>query len=497
MTGSVITNTSALSARSAYNVNQASANAAISKLATGKRIVKASDDAASNAIQRQLSADIAALTQASSNASQGSSLIEVANGALNRQGDMLIRMKTLATQSNNGTLGDAQRGYLQQEFASLRTQIGDTATQTRFNGTQLLTGGAGTATMNGGAVTAAVTGEDAGGAEFAVDPVTTGLVYGQATAASVTKTGTNFNMSVTIGDQTFTGSAAGGAGAITFTLASTTNSNNTVAFVTAATIAETTDTAASVQTALQNYLNINGAPAFFTSAAISDVANGTSVASASAGAGVDAGVYQLTYDTTSATTGNLTLQYQDGTSWTTAIDSAASTTATFGNGLSVTMGALGTGATQFDYSTSQAVGFRLTVGEGSGVSMNFQVGEQAATDVITLAFTPSTTSSLGLSGLTVGTVAGAVAASTAIDAAIATVVSAQADLGAIQSRFNFVSTNLSTLIENSTAVKGTFLDQDMAQGQIDFVSASTLADAAIQMLAQANTQPGKLIKLLQ
>lgn len=496
MGNSVLTNVSAQRARTNLEANTTRAASAIAKLSSGLRISKASDDAASNAVAKQLGANIAALIQASSNASQGSSLIEVANGALSLQGDMLSRMKVLATQSNNGALGADQRAYLQREFENLVEQIDDIATQTRFNGASLLTGGAGTGTTATASVAAAITGATL--TNFGTTTATTmaGMVLGSAVSASVTKVGSTFTLSATIGDQTYVGSASGGAGQIAFVMVSTTNPANRITLTSEAGAVLAADTAAAIETKLKGYLGIGGAEARFTSASGDGDANGTTIASTSVGASTSAGVYYLSYVTATATTGTLTLSDQKGNRWTSDVTGATDLSHSFSNGVSITLGANGTGATQFDLATSLATPLRINVTEGTGISMDFQVGGQS-TDVVTLDFTPATAAALNLTGLTVATPASAAIASDAIDLAISTVVTQQADLGAIQSRFNFVGFNLATLIENSSAVKSTFYDADMAQEQINYTTYSVLADAAISMLAQANMQPQKLAKLLQ
>src|SRR3546814_6645900 len=89
----VATNTAANSALRYLNNNSAAAAGSVGKLASGSRIVKASDDAAGLAIGTRLKADVTALTQAGINASQGASVVQVADGGLSRIGDVLQRMK--------------------------------------------------------------------------------------------------------------------------------------------------------------------------------------------------------------------------------------------------------------------------------------------------------------------------------------------------------------------------------------------------------------------
>ena len=112
----------------------------VGKLASGSRIVKASDDAAGLAIGTRLKADVTALTQAGINASQGASVVQVADGGLARIGDVLQRMKALAAQSLSGVPTNTERGFIDAEYQELRAEITSIAQTTRFNGASLLDG---------------------------------------------------------------------------------------------------------------------------------------------------------------------------------------------------------------------------------------------------------------------------------------------------------------------------------------------------------------------
>jgi flagellin len=138
------TNTSANTAIRYLTQNTMMASSSLAKLSSGSRIVKASDDAASLAVGTKVMADVTALKQAAVNAGQASSLLQVADGGMARIADILQRMKALATQSSSGQLTDTERGFLNQEYTQLRSQITDIATQTKFNGQPLLDGGLGT-----------------------------------------------------------------------------------------------------------------------------------------------------------------------------------------------------------------------------------------------------------------------------------------------------------------------------------------------------------------
>lgn len=134
----VSTNTAANSALRFLNSNSSEASSSVGKLASGSRIVRASDDAAGLAIGTRLSADATVLQQAAANASQGASIVQVADGGLARIGDVLQRMKTLAAQSLSGTPTNAERAFIDAEYGQLSSEIDGIAATTRFNGTTLL-----------------------------------------------------------------------------------------------------------------------------------------------------------------------------------------------------------------------------------------------------------------------------------------------------------------------------------------------------------------------
>jgi len=136
----ISTNTASNSALRYLNLNSADQSSTLSKLASGSRITKASDDAAGLAIGTRIQSDVTALSQAATNSSQGQSILQTADGGLARIGDILQRMKSLATQSNSGTVTDTERPYIAAEFTQLQGEIDTIATSTRYNAKSLLDG---------------------------------------------------------------------------------------------------------------------------------------------------------------------------------------------------------------------------------------------------------------------------------------------------------------------------------------------------------------------
>jgi flagellin len=136
------------------NTNEASINAqrnltnstlelgkSLQRLSSGLRIVRAADDAAGLAISEKFRAEIRSLQRAQLNANDGISMLQVAEGALNETSSVLIRMRELAIQSANGTLGTSERTALNDEFQDLASEITRIANVTEFNGTKILVSG--------------------------------------------------------------------------------------------------------------------------------------------------------------------------------------------------------------------------------------------------------------------------------------------------------------------------------------------------------------------
>jgi flagellin len=138
---SVVTNVTSLRAQSNLNKTTQAMQGHIEKLSSGLRINKAGDDAAGSAISSQLTAQEQGLKQANRNANDGVSLIQTAEGAMNEMTGMVQRMRELAVQaSNEGTMDSTERGYLDQEFQLLESELNRVVNVTEYNGQKLVDG---------------------------------------------------------------------------------------------------------------------------------------------------------------------------------------------------------------------------------------------------------------------------------------------------------------------------------------------------------------------
>jgi flagellin len=132
------TNTKSTVAQNALTVNNRAMSKAMEQLSTGKRINSAKDDAAGLAIASTMTAQIRGLNQAVRNANDGISLLQTAEGAMIEQTNMMQRMRELAVQSANDTVTADQKGYLDDEYQALLTEIDRIGGATQWNGENVL-----------------------------------------------------------------------------------------------------------------------------------------------------------------------------------------------------------------------------------------------------------------------------------------------------------------------------------------------------------------------
>jgi len=137
MSISILNNPASLAAQNQLNMTNTSLQKTLYQLSSGSRINTGADDAAGLAVANGLMANVTALTQSARNANDGVGKLQVADGALAQVTTLLNRAITLATESANGTLSDAQRAPLQAEFASIAKEIDRIGATTNFNGQQV------------------------------------------------------------------------------------------------------------------------------------------------------------------------------------------------------------------------------------------------------------------------------------------------------------------------------------------------------------------------
>ena len=137
----ILNNIPALTAEDSLNATQLQLNATLQQLSTGQRINSGSDDPAGLAIANGLSANIAALTQSASNASDGIGNLQVADGALSQVTTLLNTAVSIATEASTGTVSSAQRDSLNAEYQQILDEINQIGTSTTYNGAAVFSAG--------------------------------------------------------------------------------------------------------------------------------------------------------------------------------------------------------------------------------------------------------------------------------------------------------------------------------------------------------------------
>ncbi len=136
----ISTNIQSLVAQRQLGLNNAAQKESLEHVASGSRINKSADDAAGLGISEKMRAQIRSIRQDVRNASDGISMVQVAEGGTNEISNILIRFRELAIQSASDTIGDTERGYIEKEVGQLKTEVNRIAGSTEFNGKKLLDG---------------------------------------------------------------------------------------------------------------------------------------------------------------------------------------------------------------------------------------------------------------------------------------------------------------------------------------------------------------------
>ena len=466
------------------------------KLSSGYKINRAADDAAGLTISEKMRKQIRGLDKASSNAQDGVSSVQTAEGALTEVHSMLQRMNELAVQSSNGTNSSDDRQAIQDEVDQLTTEIDRVAETTKFNEIYLLKGDdSSTKNVYMNAHDAGLKGTLADGAKsatFTMDELKTGdsvkIAGKQYTiGASKDDVGTALDKKLLIVPTT-AGAYTSGA---TFSV-----NNETYTITTKAadnSIEKITNSAG--QTAYEDNGNIKWASALPTGKdALTDVkklvnAGDTvkvddttmkAMADADATAGVDSD------DSSIITKAQAEKMIKEELT-------AANNIGTTDKKATVAAGVTADGKTTYAITKGYA-----TV--ANTLSFNLHVGADAdMTNKITVDIDTMNSSNLGIKGINVKDATGT-AATYAIDAiadAVAKVSSQRSALGAVQNRLEHTIDNLDNISENTSSAESRIRDTDMAKEMVNYSKNNILAQAGQSMLAQANQSNQGVLSLLQ
>ena len=504
------TNVAATLTANSMRENQRTMENTMERLATGKRINSASDDAAGLAIETRMDSQIRGLSQAARNANDGISMLQTADGAASEMTNMLQRMRELSVQASTGTLGADDRANLNQEFAALATEIDRIATDTTFNNVNIL---AGVQTVN------ITVGADQGDT-IALKMVDFNLAAGSGGGIATAKV-------ISFSDLTGDGHAAGLTGLTTFVANAKTVSlnmdsaglnsvddmviaiNNDVNFGASASLSYTASKGESGE--LLMTANTLGASPLALTGSLTEVVKT---------AGVDA--------TTATTTAQV---YSTAIINNTKADDVANTKITtfaFGDkSVAVTAGTTGTDTIEeWVVLINDGTGFGPEAVGGYTASKDATHGLILTANTKGSNFTPLTVSTTDgdfaalntVSTLTAGNTdagnpmgadissfktagtgddVGSAGVIAKIDAAIKGIATARAGFGAAVNRLEYTVDNLNTTIVNTQAAKSQIVDADYAAETTELARTQIIAQASTAMLSQANQAAQSVLALLK
>ncbi len=493
-------NMQAANANRMLNVTTNAQSKSTEKLSSGYRINRAADDAAGLSISEKMRKQIRGLNQASSNAEDGVSSVQTAEGALTEVHSMLQRMNELATQAANGTNSETDRQAIQDEIDQLTTEIDRVSETTKFNETYLLKGEDGTKTIN-------MQAHDAGLKGTLVD-------NGDGTA-TFTMNALNAGDKVSIGGKTYT---IGG------------EQTDLTNFIDAQgkTTPQEGDTV-SINGTTYTYYNAVAADSSSSGATHNGMAAGWYTEKPDTATGDGTTTYPAALTDLTTATGTITINNKSIEIMTDTKDADGNATA---DGISDTDASVISRQKAYELAGKELLAanqigdiegnatvkngddtelaynagdgsFKINVGQAkvaNSLSFSLHVGADAdMTNKIQVNIDAMDSSSLGIKGLNVMDSSG-VAATYAVDAiadAISKVSSQRSALGAVQNRLEHTIDNLDNVSENTTSAESRIRDTDMAEEMVTYSKNNILAQAGQSMLAQANQSTQGVLSLLQ
>ena len=441
-------NMQAANANRMLNVTTSAQSKSTEKLSSGYRINRAADDAAGLTISEKMRKQIKGLDRASTNAEDGVSAVQTAEGALTEVHSMLQRMNELATQSANGTNSSTDRKAIQDEIDQLTTEIDRVSETTKFNETYLLKGDGAEKEHN-------VNAHDAG-----LDGVT---LTDKGDEVEVTLKTLNAGDKISIAGKNYT-------------------------------IGATPDEAKGL------YAKAKAGEKVTVGGTTYEIADKTDTAK---GQITIADLDQQIAKGTTVEYGNKKVHVVDET---TGIDDNDSSIITAAKAYELETAEI-VKASSIGTDTNATAGnltdnkFTLTKGKvnyNDALSFNLHVGADAdMTNKITVNIDSMNSAGLGVKGIKADTEQDATYAIDAIADAISTVSSQRSALGAVQNRLEHTINNLDNVVENTTSAESRIRDTDMAEEMVNYSKNNILAQAGQSMLAQANQSNQGVLSLLQ
>jgi len=529
----ILNNIAALAAENQLNMTSGNLNSTLEQLSSGSKINSGADDPAGLAIANGLEANISALTQSSSNATDGVGELQVADGSLSQVTTLLDRAVTLATESATGTVSDQQRVALDAEYQSIKAEINSIGSTTNYNGGQVFTAntlnvflsdGSTSGSSQIGVTTGLLSANSLGMAET---PATATLTASSTPATdTVTISGVPAaNDTVTIGGRvyTFVNQAAGavtasaGETAVYYGASAAAAMENLQAAIAggagAGTLYAYGTGAGSANTQVTAAMNSGNTALVLSAAATGTAGNGITV---SANFATPANVSVATPTTTGGQDLNGVAQNGDtvtiGTQTYTFVNSITNSTAnqvlvgntetqSLANLAAAVNGATGAGTT-YSSSTAKNAVASASAGQFSivftaltpGVAGNGLASTTSSTTDNTFA---STTFSGGNVNNDLLTSSDAQAALSQINAAVAAVAALRGNIGATVNRLQSASNVISNQTQNLTSAENDVTAADIPSTVAKLSQNSILMQTGISALAQANQQQQLVLKLLQ
>jgi len=479
MASYINTNISSLNAQRNLTSSSGALATSLQRLSSGLRINSAKDDAAGLAISERMTSQIKGMTQASRNANDGISLTQTAEGDMVQIGNNLQRMRELAVQSANASNSGGDRAALDAEFQALSQEIDRVASNSSFNGVKLLDGSFSQQKFQIGANATAA------------DSITVDKIDSARTSSLGQYNGFT--------NQTLGAITNGAAANLTITMAKSSGSPETI------TVNSVSTDAKSIAAAI-NSSNVDGLSAKAKATTATTTQTNTGLTTAGTDSfdlnGVSISVTGSLDATTRRANVMKAINDQSSVTGVVASDTGSGVKLTAADGRNITVGAIsnagGSDASLANYglaaaTTTSTVEVTYVKPSGGNVaSIDIDGAGMAANTPINAVATGKAISAVDIK--TADNASGALAS---LDAALNTINSSRAQLGAVQNRFTSVVASLQTTTENLSASRSRIQDADFAAETAQLTRGQILQQAGTAMLAQANSLPNGVLSLLR
>lgn len=446
-------NAMAFTAASNYSTINNKVTASMARLSSGYKINKSSDDPTGKAISQRMNAQIRGLKRAESNANDGISLIQTAEGALQEAHSILARMRELSVQAANSIYDVTDCDAMQAEIKQLQEELDKISDTTQFNGRTLLNG-----ELNRKGYTDSA-------------DVSIAEIGGDVEAGNYSLSVTSLGSTAKVSTAPVTGDYTGSSGSITI--------NGLQISI------STGDTAEEIQSMLRDHADRIGIDYDITTGEFESREEGSSqiieikasndelkalLGVPVKGTGTDATADFGTgnrvgfSDTATIETDGNRISITDKDGFTMVLDAKAA------EDVSVTVLTAGPMVVQ--------------VGANEGQTLDINIGK-------------TTANSLGVDNIYIYTHEYATEAITKLDEAVVKISRIRSSLGAYENRMDYTSDNLEVENENLTSAVSRILDTDMAEEITEYTQANVLSQSAMQMLTKANAFPESLLQLFQ